>query len=165
MTDSYAIDVRVEESFAALTPTVRLREALAATLRQHRAAEGVGLTLLITDDETVRQLNRRFRGVDAPTDVLSFPAGDDDLPTFDQEPYLGDILIACPYTAAQAAAAGHALEDELVLLAVHGALHLLGFDHDTPQRQAAMWAAQEALLRQLGVPAGVVPPHDFASEE
>ena len=67
------------------------------------------------------------------------------------ETYLGDIIIALPYAARQAAAAGHAAEAELQLLAVHGTLHLLGYDHASPEEKAAMWSAQTAVLTQLGL--------------
>ena len=164
MSDSYAICVRVEDIYTDLTPTIRLREAIAHTLRQHNIEDRTGLTLLVTCDEQVQRLNKQYRGIDAPTDVLSFPSGDS-LPDMDIAPYLGDILIAYPYTAAQAAQEGHALDDVLVLLAVHGTLHLLGFDHDTPANQAAMWAAQETILAALGVPKNVIPAIAAARKE
>ncbi len=156
MTDTHAICVRVEAAYVDATPTLRLREAVAATLRHSGVQGEAGVTVLVTDDETVRGLNRRFLGMDAPTDVLSFPAGDA-VPGSEEETYLGDILIAYPYTARQAAEDGHNVEDVLVLLAVHGTLHLLGFDHDTQESQAMMWAAQEAILKQLRVPVAVMP--------
>ena len=64
--------------------------------------------------------------------------------------YLGDILIAFPYTVRQAARHGNAVDAELRLLAVHGTLHLLGYDHDTPEAEAVMWAIQEAMLGKFG---------------
>ncbi len=164
----YPICIRVDALYADETPTCRLREAIALTLQQHQIPPGTGVTMLVTDDESVRKLNKRFRGVDAPTDVLSFPTVDDlnELrEPGEEEPYLGDIVVAFPYTAAQAQEDGHAIADVLVLLAVHGTLHLLGYDHDTPQHQAEMWARQEALLSGLGVPGKVMPPlYDFPAE-
>ncbi len=165
----YDVCVRVDALYAEATPTCRLQEAIALTLQHYQVPPRTGVTLLITDDESVRKLNRRFRGVDAPTDVLSFPAVED-LSELEQPgeegPYLGDMVVAFPYTAAQAREDGHNIADVLVLLAVHGTLHLLGYDHDTPQNQADMWARQEALLRMLGVPASVMPPlYDFPAED
>ena len=157
MTDAYAICVRVDDAFVEKTPTVRLREAIARTLQRYDAAPGSGVTLLVTNDDAVRSLNRRFLGIDAPTDVLSFPF-DDDLPGEESGPYVGDIIIAHPYTAALAAQSGHDLAHVLILLAVHGTLHLLGFDHDTPENQQAMWLAQEQILEELGVPLDIIPP-------
>ena len=94
-------------------------------------------------DAGLRSLNRRFRGEDRTTDVLSF-AGEGD--------YLGDIAISVPRARTQARAGGHSLEAELQLLVVHGVLHLLGHDHASPAQRRAMWAAQDAILEKLGLP-------------
>src|SRR5690606_35678638 len=112
------------------------------------------LSVVITDDETIRQLNRDYRGVDEPTDVLSFAAhGEQEdseqggapvhLPpeaAAELADYLGDILIAYPYSMAQARHYGTDPAAELRLLVVHGTLHLLGYDHDSPEAESAMWA-------------------------
>jgi probable rRNA maturation factor len=111
------------------------------------------LTLLLTDDAQIQQLNRDFRGEDKPTDVLSFPAGAT-LPGMGEAvAYLGDIAISAPYAQRQAQAAGHPLTAELQLLAIHGVLHLLGYDHGEPEEKADMWAAQTAVLAALGLQA------------
>jgi probable rRNA maturation factor len=114
---------------------------------------GAALTLVVTGDEKIRGLNRQFRQVDRPTDVLAFPAAVD-APFVEapgQPPYLGDAIISYPRAADQAAEAGHSVEAELALLAVHGTLHLLGYDHATPEEKAVMWAAKEAVLAELGL--------------
>ncbi len=156
----YAIAVQVDDVYADQVPTCLLRRAVTHTLHQHGVPPTTGLTLLVTSDEDVRKLNKRFRGVDAATDVLSFPADDTDLdlPGFEEEPYLGDIIIAFPYTAYHAEEDGHPIRDVLALLAVHGTLHLLGYDHDNAERQAEMWAAQAAVLKAVDVPLSVIPP-------
>lgn len=121
------------------------------------------LTVVVEDDAAVEALNRQFRGVNAPTDVLSFPA---DLPPvkLDGEPrYLGDLVIAFPYAAAQAAREGHALMDSLSLLVVHGTLHLLGYDHGDDGTRAVMWAAQSAALAALGLSPDLVPALEFGA--
>jgi probable rRNA maturation factor len=105
------------------------------------------LTVVLTDDAQIQDLNHQFRDVDAPTDVLSFPAGEVDLDTGNL--YLGDIIISVPRAQAQAAAEGCTLEAELRLLVVHGALHLLGYDHADEQEKAAMWVAQKEILARL----------------
>lgn len=136
----------------------RLVEAAALVLEQHQIEPESGLTIVITDNEEVAALNLEFRGIDAPTDVLSFPA--DEPPeeiAEDEEPYLGDLLIAYPYALAQAERENHDFNDSLTLLVVHGTLHLLGYDHDTPENRAEMWAAQETALRALNVPLDIVP--------
>ena len=109
----------------------------------------VDLTIVQTDDAGMRRLNRDYRGNDAPTDVLSFPAHELDPETGAH--YLGDVVIAIPRAAEQAREAGHSLEDEAQLLVVHGVLHLLGHDHAEPGEKGLMWAAQAEALRQLGL--------------
>ena len=107
------------------------------------------ITILLTDDAQLRELNRQYLGVDAPTDVLSFPSGEADPET--GRMYLGDIVISVPQARIQAAAAGHELEAEAQLLVVHGALHLLGYDHAEARDKTAMWAAQDRALKALGL--------------
>lgn len=95
-------------------------------------------------DSYLQQLNRQFSGVDMPTDVLAFPVGGEDR-------HLGDIIISAEGAVQSALRAGHRTSDELQLLTVHGALHLLGHDHSTPDERARMWQAQTDILTQLGV--------------
>jgi probable rRNA maturation factor len=131
----------------------RLQEVAALVLARHEGNTESDVTIAITDDESITELNRQYRDVDGPTDVLSFPM--DAMPG--DVPYLGDLVIAYPYALAQAAREGHTLDDSLTLLVVHGMLHLLGYDHDTPERRADMWTAQEAALIALGIPVEIVP--------
>lgn len=125
-----------------------LLEQAALAALTHQSAEG-DLTLVLTDDEQLHRLNRDFLGVDAPTDVLSFPASETDPETGAR--YLGDILLSVSRADAQARAANHPLEDEARLLVVHGVLHLLGHDHAEPDEKAKMWKAQGEVLEGLGV--------------
>jgi probable rRNA maturation factor len=119
-----------------------------------QAALDADLTLVLTGDERIRELNREYRQVDAPTDVLAFPAGDPDPET--GRLYLGDVIISVPRAAAQAEAGGHALGAELQLLVVHGVLHLLGHDHAAADEKTRMWAAQAEALEHLGVSANII---------
>jgi probable rRNA maturation factor len=148
----FAIEVQNARGFQ--IDETQLVSAAATVLTQQHAPSDSALTVVITDDEAVAALNHQYRGIDAPTDVLSFPA--DPMPQ-DKPPYLGDLIIAYPYTLMQAASAGHDADDSLALLVVHGTLHLLGSDHDTLEHRSAMWAAQETALRALGIPPGIVP--------
>jgi probable rRNA maturation factor len=107
------------------------------------------LTIVLTDDEQLHALNREYLDIDAPTDVLSFPASEKDPETARR--YLGDILISIPRAEAQAQAAGHALEAEVQLLVVHGTLHLLGYDHAEAEGKARMWKVQAEVLERIGV--------------
>lgn len=151
--DSYLIDVMVEVEMALAPEDVAmlLETAVRATLTHEEQQPSLELSVLLTDDAQIQQMNRDFRGVDKPTDVLSFPAGEALPGMEDADPYLGDIAISVPYAARQAAQAGHDLAGELQLLVIHGVLHLLGYDHDDPEEKAAMWAAQTAVLAQLNL--------------
>ncbi len=103
------------------------------------------LAVLLTDDQAVRDLNSRFRGKAAPTNVLSFPASQT------AHPHLGDIALAHGVCAAEAAAQGKRLADHLSHLVVHGVLHLLGYDHEADAPAAAMEAMERDILSRLGV--------------
>jgi len=149
--DSFVIDVMVEVEMASAPEDVAalLETAVRATLTHEEQQPPLELSVLLTDDAEIQQMNRDFRGVDKPTDVLSFPAGEALPGMEDADPYLGDIAISVPYAERQAAQAGHDLAGELQLLVIHGVLHLLGYDHDDPEEKAAMWAAQTAVLAEL----------------
>lgn len=123
-------------------------ERAAQTTLAHATTEG-DLTIVLTDDAQLRELNRDYLDIDAPTDVLSFPASETDPETARR--YLGDILISIPRAEEQARAAGHALEAEVQLLVVHGTLHLLGYDHAEADEKARMWKEQAEVLRGLDV--------------
>jgi probable rRNA maturation factor len=114
-----------------------------------RAARGT-VTVVITTDRRIRTLNRTWRGLDAATDVLSFPAGDDPGPAR----HLGDLVISRDTAARQARAEGHALGTELRVLALHGLLHLLGYDHERDSGRMAR--IERRLRRQGGLPAGLI---------
>lgn len=157
MTPPPRIDVQVQDPAYAVD-AAHLVQAAQTTLTQQGQPQAA-LSIVIDSDAAVQALNVQFRGVDAPTDVLSFPA--DPLPEglaeADDAPYVGDLVIAYPYASTQAARLGHPLKDSLALLVVHGTLHLLGHDHDTPARKAAMWQAQAQALRALGIDTTIVP--------
>lgn len=146
------VTLQIEPPFADRVDPGRINQAVQLTLQQIDHQTSSTATVVITDSETTRQLNRRYRGVDTPTDVLSFGnRPDPDFPTFDRD-HLGDIIIAYPVAAAQAAAAGHQTQAEVILLAIHGILHLSGFDHDTPAHKEQMWTIQQQVLAELGLP-------------
>lgn len=112
------------------------------------------LTVAIVSDGRMRTLNRTFRGKNAATDVLSFPAAG---PTPGDESYLGDIVIASGVAARQAEAAGHALTTEVKVLALHGLLHLLGHDHETDEGEMAR--LESRLRRKAGLKDGLIARH------
>ncbi len=102
------------------------------------------VSLTFVDNEQIHELNREYRNVDRPTDVLSFPMDDEDL--------LGDIVISLERAQEQAQEYGHSFRREVAFLFVHSVLHLLGYDHETSEEdEKLMFAHQEAILRKMGI--------------
>jgi probable rRNA maturation factor len=135
-------------------PKSLFERAAQATLKHQKESPDVDITIVLADDARLHELNRDYLGVDAPTDVLSFPASETDGSEIDPDTgsrYIGDIIISVPYAAKGAAKAGHPVESELQLLVVHGVLHLLGHDHAKPREKARMWKAQAEILESLGL--------------
>ncbi len=139
-------------------PAALRRAALERFARRlsREVARGREFGCLVTGDAEIRKLNERYRGKNAATDVLSFPA--------DREPgsrgvkestgYLGDIVISLARARAQAAEYGHALEKEVQVLMLHGLLHLMGYDHETDAGR--MRRAENRWRAKLGLPAGLI---------
>lgn len=130
-------------------PKDLLERAAQAALEHEAQVSESELTIVLTDDARLHELNREYLGIDAPTDVLSFPSAETDPETGAH--YIGDILISVPRAQAQADAAGHVLEAEVQLLVIHGVLHLLGHDHAEAEEKARMWKAQTEILARLGL--------------
>lgn len=128
-----------------------LRDAMVRALAAVRHEESE-LSMVLADDAFVRPLNAEWRGVDAPTDVLSFPQEDLVAGSEGGPALLGDVVISVQTAARQAEELGHDVLTELVVLAVHGLLHLLGYDHERDEEGAAQMAAEEArVLAAVGV--------------
>ncbi len=138
------ISVRVHEpAWRAAAPG-----AVALARRAAKAAldgRDAGLAVLLSNDETMRELNARFRGKDRPTNVLAFPA------PASPDGQIGDIALGLGVCRAEAAAQGKRLVDHLAHLVMHGVLHLRGFDHDVSARAEAMEALERRLLAKIGV--------------
>lgn len=126
-----------------------IERAVNAALEHQSQPLDSELAIVLTDDAKIQTLNRDYLGIDAPTDVLSFPASETDPETGVR--YLGDIIISIPYAARSAEVAGHPVEAEVQLLVVHGVLHLLGHDHAKAKEKAKMWKAQAEILQSLGL--------------
>ncbi|MCL2818076.1 MAG: rRNA maturation RNase YbeY [Clostridiales bacterium] len=116
------------------------------------AVKQAEISLLLCDDDYIRELNKSFRGKDAPTDVLSFPQLDDFDEAAGQNLLLGDIVISCERALAQAEEFAHSRERELVFLFVHGLLHLLGHDHETEDDESEMRGLQALVMEQMALP-------------
>ena len=134
-----------------------IRRAIEATLSYEQYENDAEVSVTLTDSESIQDLNLRFRGIDAPTDVLSFPLfdfeGDTDEPPVDEiRNMLGDIVLNLERTRAQAEEFGHSFEREAAFLTVHSMLHLLGYDHETSEEdEADMRARQRAIMADMGL--------------
>ena len=152
------IDAEVESS-----PQMeeRLKEAILAALEEEGVEVPCIIEVCLTDDEGIHQTNLDMRGVDAPTDVLSFPMFDlkpGEKPQADwadpdtDKVLLGDMMISLERAKAQAEEYGHSVEREICYLAVHSVLHLLGYDHlDEGPQKRQMRQREEAILGKLGI--------------
>ena len=136
-----------------------IQEVIAQAAQHLNLGEDYEVDISIVSDQEIHELNRTYRGIDRPTDVLSFaleetteddPLAQVALPA-DLGRFLGDIIISYPRTQAQAEDYGHSLERELAFLAVHGFLHLNGYDHQSPEEEAEMFGLQEEGLTEYGL--------------
>lgn len=132
----------------------RLHDGLNAVAYLHGLDDMTEVDITIVDDEEIHTLNREYRNVDRPTDVLSFALdeGEEDEPELidgPEEHLLGDIIISAETAQRQGEEFGHGLEREIVYLAVHGLLHLLGYDHMTDEDKKIMRAKEEEALREI----------------
>ena len=122
--------------------------AAQTALSYEKQASAANITIALTDDTQLQKLNFEFLQINAPTDVLSFPANERDPET--NERYLGDIIVSYPRALVQAETGGHNVRDELFLLVVHGVLHLLGYDHSEEDEKRVMWEHQSEIITELG---------------
>ncbi len=126
-------------------PAERLQQALEALLAD-LGTEGRDVTVVLVDDATIHRRNLLDRGVDAPTDVLSYPTGEPDDEGFPTVDHLGDIFISIDTATRQAAERGVGVEQEVLVLAAHGLTHLRGFDHPSDERWEPFRAAERRIL-------------------
>ncbi|HEU5424910.1 MAG TPA: rRNA maturation RNase YbeY [Nitrolancea sp.] len=131
---AFSVEIRLNPGAPSLNSD-RVAALLDFAARQEAAAGEVGLW--VCDDSEIAALHQQFMGLSGPTDVMSFPGEGD---------YLGDIAVSFETAAQQALGAGHGTQREIAYLALHGFLHLLGFDDLTPEERARMLARQDALL-------------------
>ena len=148
------IDIHVDNEFRTLLDRGRARKIVRQVLKAEGVIPPYELGLVFTDKEKVRQLNRDYRGVDQPTDVLAFymrpQKGSDS--SFANPPdgvaHLGEVIISYPQALAQAKKQGHSLQRELALLIIHGTLHLLSYDHEESREAKKMRAREKELLEK-----------------
>lgn len=155
MTES-AITIAIEIPCVMLADEADLRAVALHTLAAEGLTLPVALTVVLVDDATIHDLNRRFLDHDEPTDVITFALDDAEadpffLPDADTFRQLGEIYISCERAAAQSAEWGSEPRREIRFLVAHGVLHLLGWDDATAESRAAMLARQEAILAEWPV--------------
>lgn len=148
------IDIRTE-GFPPELEAV-MEQIAAESLRYERFSEECEISISIVDDAEIQQINRQFRGIDRPTDVLSFPQltfaeGEKMERNENGEVMLGDIIISLERAKAQAEEYGHSLKREIAFLTAHSMLHLLGYDHMEPEEETEMFARQKAILEIAGI--------------
>jgi probable rRNA maturation factor len=148
------IQISIEEEFRGVVNGSWVKKIVRHVLKAEGVAPPYEVSLVFTDSETVRKLNRDYRGVDEPTDVLAFymlpQKGADSsfvLPP-DGVTRLGEVIISYPQAVEQAKEQGHSPERELALLIIHGMLHLLGYDHEEPVEEAEMRTREKELLEK-----------------
>jgi probable rRNA maturation factor len=149
----FRISILVEVPFRGRLDSQALRRLAARVLRAEGVAPPAEVGLVVTDDETLRDLNRRYLGLDEPTDVLSF--GHEPFDRLRTEPFvtppdgvrrLGEVILSYPTAERQGREAGRSVQEEAAHLVVHGLLHLLGYDHEDPEDERRMRAREELLL-------------------
>jgi len=149
------IGIHIEEKFKDRVDEERVRKIAQQVLRAEGVAPPYEVSIVFTDSDTVRRLNRDYRGVDEPTDVIAFHmlSQKETSPPFVLPPdgvtRLGEVIISYPQAVEQAKEQGHSVEQELALLIIHGILHLLGYDHEQPEEEAKMRAKEKELLEKV----------------
>jgi probable rRNA maturation factor len=148
------IGIHAEDKFRAFADEGWVKKVVGQVLKAEGVPPPYEVSLVFTDSETVQRLNRDYRGVDEPTDVLAFymlpQKGADSsfaLPP-DGVTRLGEVIISYPQAVAQAKEQGHSPERELILLVIHGILHLLGYDHEEPEEEKKMRKREKELLQK-----------------
>ena len=163
---AFDVSVQVFEAFEKHVHQTWVKETVVKALKSEAKGSETHVSVVIADDETVLELNRKHRGLNEHTDVLSFSYvyegeyyGDDRslvaqldefvLPPGEEDHSLGEVIVSYPQTVRQAMEAGMPVEDELSHLLVHGTLHLLGHDHEQPSDEEVMKLAESRILRKF----------------
>ncbi len=149
------ISIHIEQNFQGCIDENQARKIAQQILKAESVTSPCEISIVLTDSETVQRLNRDYRGVDEPTDVLAFymlPQQESETPFVfppDGITRLGEVIISYPQAVEQAREQGHSVEEELALLIIHGMLHLLGYDHERPEEEAKMRTREKELLEKV----------------
>lgn len=131
-----------------------IEKVIETSLKYENVKNDCEISVTIVDNDKIHKLNNKFRNIDRPTDVLSFPLIDfekEGMPPSDQKAYLGDIVISIDKAKEQAREYGHSLEREISFLTAHSMLHLLGYDHMVEDEEKIMFQKQREILDIMGV--------------
>lgn len=150
-----SLQLQIPPEWEAQVDQARLERAIRTTLEREGVEESPSLSFVLVGDEEMARLNEAYLAHEGTTDVLTFPYEDGGVEE-EMGSYLGDIIVCYDQAARQGAEEGHSAQHELELLAVHGTLHLLGYEDGTPADRRVMWAQQRAVMEQLGL-GGVAP--------
>jgi probable rRNA maturation factor len=152
---SKEIEISVEEKFRSLVDEERVGKITQHVLKAEGITPPYEVSIVFTDSATVQKLNRDYRSVDEPTDVLAFymlpqkEANSSFVLPPDGVTRLGEVIISYPQAVEQAKEQGHSVDKELALLIIHGILHLLGYDHEQPEEEAKMRGREKELLEKV----------------
>jgi probable rRNA maturation factor len=144
------VDFVIKKKFQSMIDVTHFKHVIELVFAEMKIHPIPGISVLITDNKEIKSLNDQYRGVNQPTDVLSF--NNEYIEPDTGQKHLGDIAISYPFAQKQAEAGSNPVTQELELLLVHGCLHLLGFDHDSDVSQQKMWEIQKSILKQLNNP-------------
>ncbi|MBA3532309.1 MAG: rRNA maturation RNase YbeY [Ardenticatenales bacterium] len=150
------IQIQVDPRWVEQVNLSRLEQAIQAVFGEIEGLGNPALSLVIVGDEEMIRLHETYRGEAGSTDVLTFPYEEEE-EIEEMADYLGDILVCYEQAARQAEEEGHSVHEELELLAVHGTLHLLGYDDETPEEKQEMWEQQRTIMGKLGL-GKIAPP-------
>ncbi len=155
MSAKAAVFTRNEQKKEAVTPSIRalVRRAVKAALEYEKVGFAPEVSVTFTDNEGIRELNAAHRGIDRPTDVLSFPLLErEELAMASDGDALGDIVLSLERAREQSLEYGHSCEREVAFLTVHSMLHLLGYDHELSEEdEKEMFNKQEEILSLMGI--------------
>jgi len=140
------VEITISNFQSHLIDRAFLKDAIRLTLEKHNKSD-IDITLQLTDNETIRQLNQAYRGINKLTDVLAF--NQEFLNPETGRLYLGDVIISIEQAQKQAQENNVTLNKECALLTIHGTLHLLGYDHSEEQEKQQMWSMQDTIMRDL----------------
>ncbi len=152
------INVLIEEGLEVEPDVAWLESIVEKTLLAENMPPDVEISLVLTGQERIQELNRQYRGHDRPTDVLSFSLSEQsegEPETFINPPdrmlHLGEVLISYPQAVIQAEEHGHSVRKEMAILVIHGVLHILGYDHEKREKEPAMLAREKEILEEIKV--------------